>query len=165
MTDLDIMADLAEQVVAADLLVVPLEGMDFLLNAIGFNIAEERERIMEAGLADYEDFRYLVEKDIRDMAEEFGKRTQQNGRIIFGLGRTKKLTGVMHWIQDCHHTSDILDHNNFNEQALAEAQSHALIRKLDIDLVDTNTRRQTLESSRMNASGPSGKRRSSITCL
>ena len=140
MTDLDIMANLAEQVVAADQLVVPLEGMDFLLNAIGFNIAEEREHIMEAGLADYEDFRYLVKKDIWDMAEEFGKHTQQNGRIIFGLGRTKKLTGVMHWIQDCHHTSDVPDHNNFNKQVLAEVQSSALIRKSDIDLVDTNTK-------------------------
>ena len=138
MTDLDIMADLAGQVLAV---AVPLEGMDFLLNAIGFNIAEQRQRIMEAGLADYEDFRYLVDKDIRDMAEEFGKRSQLNGRIIFGgLGRTKKLTGVMHWIQDCHRTSDIPDHNNFNEQALVEAQSRALVHKSDIDLVDTNTK-------------------------
>jgi hypothetical protein len=134
------MADLAEQVEAAVQLVMPLEGVDFLLDAIGFNVAEDRERIMEAGLADYEDFRYLVEKDIRDMADEFGKRTQQNGRIIFGLGRTKKLTGVMHWIQDCHRTSDAPDHNNFNEEALAEAQSRALVRKSDIDLVDTNTK-------------------------
>ena len=52
MTDLDIMADLAGQVVAAAQLVVPLEGVDFLLDAIGINVAEERERIMEAGLAD-----------------------------------------------------------------------------------------------------------------
>jgi hypothetical protein len=74
------------------------------------------------------------------MVDEFGKRSQQNGRIIFGLGRTKKLTGVMHWIQDCHHTSDVPDHNNFNEQALAEAQSCALVCKPDIDLVDTNTK-------------------------
>jgi hypothetical protein len=74
------------------------------------------------------------------MVDEFGKHSQQNGRIIFGLGRTKKLTGVMHWIQDCHHTSDVPDHNNFNEQALAEAQSCALVCKPDIDLVDTNTK-------------------------
>jgi hypothetical protein len=131
------MADLAEQVLAA---AEPLEGVDFLLNAIGFIIEEQRERIMASGLADYEDFRYLVEKDIRDMADEFGKRSQQNGRIIFGLGRTKKLTGVMHWIQDCHRTSDVPDHNNFSEQALAEAQSRALVRKSDINLVDTNTK-------------------------
>jgi hypothetical protein len=58
------MADLAEQVEAAVQLVMPLEGMDFLLDAIGFNVAEDREHIMEAGLADYEDFRYLIKKDI-----------------------------------------------------------------------------------------------------
>jgi hypothetical protein len=118
----------------------PFEGVNFLLNAVGFNIAEQRARIMEAGLANYEDFRYLVEKNIQDMVEEFGKCLQQNGQIIFGLGRTKKLTGVMHWIQDCHRTSDIPDHNNFNEQALVEVQIHALVHKLDIDLVDTNTK-------------------------
>jgi hypothetical protein len=50
------MADVAEPL-------VPLEGVDFLLNAIGFNQAAQRERIMEAGLAGYEDFHYLVKKD------------------------------------------------------------------------------------------------------
>jgi len=129
------MADLVGQVDA-----LPLVGMHFLLNAIGFNIAEQRELIMEAGLADYEDFRHLNDKDIRDMAEEFHKRTIPNGRIIFGLGRTKELIGIMHWIQDCYRASDIPDHNDFNEQALAEAQSRALIRKSDVELVDTNTK-------------------------
>jgi hypothetical protein len=64
------MADVAE-------LVVLLEGVNFLLNAIGFNQAAQHERI------NYKDFRYLVEKDICGMAEEFGKCTQPNGRIIF----------------------------------------------------------------------------------
>ena len=53
----DTMADLAVDA-------VPLVGMHFLLNAIGFNIAEQRERIIEAGLADFKDFRYLSDKDI-----------------------------------------------------------------------------------------------------
>jgi hypothetical protein len=91
-------------------------------------------------LADYEDFRYLVDKDICDMAEEFGKHTQRKGCIIFGLGRFKKLTGVMHWIQDCHCTNNVPGHNNFDEQVLAEVQSRALVRKSDINLVDTNTK-------------------------
>jgi hypothetical protein len=129
------MADVAGQVDA-----VPLQNVHFLLNAIGFTIAQQREQIIGAGLGDYEDFRYLSEKDIRDMAEEFGKRSIQNGRIIFGLGRTKKLTGLMHWIQDCHRTNDAPDHHDFNEQTLAEAHARALVRKSDIDLVDTNTK-------------------------
>jgi hypothetical protein len=46
----------------------------------------------------------------------------------------------MHWIQDCHRTSDKPDINNFDDDALAEAQSCALVCKSDIDLVDTNTK-------------------------
>jgi hypothetical protein len=77
-------------------------GMNHVLkNVIGFEGANERNNIMDAGLAQFEDFRYLVEKDVRDMADKFGKRTQANGRIVFGLGRTKKLVSVMHWVQDC----------------------------------------------------------------
>ena len=50
-----------------------LVGMNHALNVIGFEDINERDNIMEAGLAQFEDFRYLVEKDIRDMADEFGK--------------------------------------------------------------------------------------------
>ena len=95
---------------------------------------------MEAGLSQFEDFRYLVEKDIRGMVNEFGKRSIAQGRIVFGLGRTKKLAGVMHWVQDCFRSNDVSDHADFNEPALYEALSLAQIRKSDIDLVDTNTR-------------------------
>ncbi|KAI2513139.1 Reverse transcriptase (RNA-dependent DNA polymerase) [Fragilaria crotonensis] len=59
---------------------VDLVGMNHVLNVIGFEDINERDNIMEAGLAQFEDFCYLVEKDIRDMADEFweayaGKRT------------------------------------------------------------------------------------------
>ena len=118
----------------------PLEGVDYLLDVVGFHDPAERMRLMEAGLDNYEDFRYLVEKDIRDMAEEFSKRTAANGRMTFGLGRTKKLTALMHWIQDCFRCNDDPDHTVFNEDTLAEAQSRAQIRKSDLELVDTNTK-------------------------
>jgi hypothetical protein len=117
-----------------------LSGVGYVLQAIGFEVAGERVSIMEAGLNQFEDFRYLVEKDIRDMADEFGKRTQANGRIVFGLGRTKKLTGVMHWVQDCYRADDAPDHGNFTMAALYEALSLAQIRKSDIELVTTNTK-------------------------
>ena len=66
-----------------------------MLNIVGFG-DNKTAGFMEAGLSEFEDFMYLVEKDIRDMADEFGKRTAANGRIVFGIGRTKKLTGAMH---------------------------------------------------------------------
>jgi hypothetical protein len=66
------MADLAEA--------VGLVGVAHVLQVIGFNLPVDRDNIMEAGIAVFEDFRYLVEKDIRDMADEFGKRTVAGGR-------------------------------------------------------------------------------------
>ncbi len=115
-------------------------GVAHVLQVIGFDIDVDRDNIIIAGLAQFEDFRYLVEKDIRDMAEEFGKRTQAAGKIVFGLGRLKKLVGVMHWVQDCFRTSDVPSHENFNEGALYEALSMAQVRKSDVDLVTTNSK-------------------------
>ena len=117
-----------------------MANIDFMLDAIGFNDPMERLRLMEAGLADYDDYRHLVDKDIRDLAEDFSKRTIVNGRMIFGLGRTKKLVGLMHWIQDCFRTNDNPDLMAFNEQELTDAQSRAQVRKSDIELVDTNSK-------------------------
>ena len=118
-----------------------LIGVDKVLQVIGFESEAERTGIsMQTGLGRFEDFRYLVEKDIRDMADEFGKRTQANGRIVFGLGRTKKLTGVMHWVQDCHRASDIPNHENFDEETMYAALSLAQIRKSVIELVTTNSK-------------------------
>jgi hypothetical protein len=131
---------IAQQGIAPAAVGAPLGGVDYLLDVVGFHNPAERLRIIEAGLTDYEDFRYLVDKDIRDMAEEFAKRSAAQGRITFGLGRIKKLTGLMHWVQDCFRTNDDPNDMVFNEEALAEAQSRALIRKSDIDLVDTNTK-------------------------
>jgi hypothetical protein len=122
-------------IVAAELV-----GMDSILNDIGFANEDERLTIMEASLSNFKDFRYLVKKDIREMADKFGKRTAANGRVVFGLGRTKKLTGVMHWVQDCFRASDVPDHNNFDEAALYQALSLAQVRKSDIELVTTNSK-------------------------
>ena len=74
------------------------------------------------------------------MMEEFSKHTVAQGRITFGLSHTKKLTGLLHWMQDCFCTNDNPDYLTFNDEQLAEAQSHALVWKADLDLVDTNTK-------------------------
>lgn len=118
----------------------PLEGIDFLLDAIGFHNPAECLHLMEAGLANYEDFHYLIEKNIRDMAEEFSKWTVAQGCITFCLRCIKRLTGLMHWVQDCFHTNDDSDHMAFNKEVLTEAQSHAPVCKSDTDLVDVNTK-------------------------
>ena len=62
------------------------------------------------------------------------------GLITFGLSHIKRLTGLMHWIQDCFHANDDPNSVTFDEEALAKAQSHALIHKSVINLVDMNTK-------------------------
>ena len=56
--------------------IVVIEGIQFVLQAIGFNAAESAS-IMEAGLSEFEDFRYLVEKDIHNMSDEFASVLRQ----------------------------------------------------------------------------------------
>jgi hypothetical protein len=95
------------------------------------------------------------------MVEEFSKRMAANGRMTFGLGRTKKLTGLMHWIQDCFHMADNPNHTVFDEQALAKLQSHAHICKSNLDLVDMNSK----AADPGKLSGPNGVRPSSTISL
>lgn len=57
-------------------------GVNCVLMTIGFDDAGGRANIVEAGLGEFEDFRYLVDKDIPDMADEFGKRTVANGKRL-----------------------------------------------------------------------------------
>jgi hypothetical protein len=53
----------------------PLEGVDFLLDAIGFTDPAEHGRMIEVVLADYEDFHYLVDDcDIDFGMWEFAQR-------------------------------------------------------------------------------------------
>jgi hypothetical protein len=121
------MADLAAKIM--------LVGVARVLRVIGFKLAVERNNTVEASLEQFEDFRYLVEKDIRDMADEFlGKRTEVAGRIGFGLG------SVMHWVQDCLRASDVPNQQHFDEVTLFEALTLAQTCMSDVELISTNTK-------------------------
>ena len=74
------------------------------------------------------------------MVEEFSKHIVAQGHITFSLGHTKKLTGLMHWVQDCFCINNQPGYLTFNDEQLAGAQSHALVCKADLDLVATNTK-------------------------
>ena len=95
----------------------------------------------EAGFESLEAFIGLSEKDIREMADRYEKRTQAQGHIPFGLQRIKLLIGVMHWVQDqdrCYRnasTGNIADANEFREIIDISIQRAAL-RKVEDDQVD-----------------------------
>jgi hypothetical protein len=54
-----------------------LIGVDKVLQVIEFESEAERASIMQAGLGRFEDFRYLVEKDIHNMSDEFASVLRQ----------------------------------------------------------------------------------------
>ena len=78
--------------------VVPV--MDTVLEWIGFNVAATRERIREEGFETFDDLVTMKEKDVRDLAESYSRRTIADGRAIFGVRRIRFLIGLIHWVQD-----------------------------------------------------------------
>jgi hypothetical protein len=64
----------------------------------------------------------------------------QTNAFVFGLGRTKKLVGAMHWVQDCYRLNDLPEQVPFDEQALYGALSLSQVQKSDVELVATNAK-------------------------
>ncbi len=113
-----------------------LNGLNYCYNLIGFATQQHRQRLQDDGLATFEDFRNVMESDIGDMAEAFAKRSIAEGKIIFSHGRTKRLKGLMHWIQDCFRCNDQVDHNDFTLDAVHEALARAAAGKVEADQSD-----------------------------
>ena len=91
-------------------------GVALLLQIFGFSLAvNTRDNIIAPGLAQFVDFRYLVKKDISDMAIKFGKHTQATGKIIFRLGTTKTLIEVLHPMHDRYWASNVPKHEHYSE--------------------------------------------------
>ena len=123
-------------------IVDPYVIVDQCLEWIGFGIPNQRASIStEAGFNSLDDLNDIEEKDIRDMADSFQKRTIAN-RINFGMRHTKWLIAMMHWVQDFYRCSkqptidDFITANDF-KQALSTAAQCASLRKVDTDQVDT----------------------------
>lgn len=86
----------------------------------------------------------LTEKDISDLSDSYAKRSQQNGRIIFGLQRTKRLKAFIHWVQDFRRINkapslDGLDEDSFRA-ALIVAADRATVRKEEASTSETIAR-------------------------
>ena len=81
---------------------------------IGFTVRNQRNNIITDSFGAYEDIKMLNEKDISSMSVDWASRTQQNGRIHFGIRRTKLLKALVHWVQDFYRISSIpsIEHMN-----------------------------------------------------
>ena len=120
----------------------PPPMMDTILGWIGFDQEATRTRIREEGFDTFSDLATMKEKDIRDLAESYSRRTIADGRAIFGLRRIRFMIGLIHWVQDFGRTGEepsLVGINNAEQfkVALDEASQRADVRKIEKDQSDT----------------------------
>jgi hypothetical protein len=130
-------------VVAEGALNPNLMDMDIALQWIGFDAEATRNRIRVEGFETFEDLKSMKEKDIRDLAESYGRRTLGDGRFIFGVRRIRYLIGMIHWVQDFTRVNGIPSLDEFAgnpiafRTALDVASNRADVRKVEKDQSDT----------------------------
>ena len=104
-----------------------------ILEWIGFANNPDRTSIIQSAFEEYTDIQSLNEKDITELSESFSRRTATNGRIDFGIRRTKRLKFMMHWVQDFYRVSSIPSTAGLNRAsfivALTIAGQRADVRK------------------------------------
>ena len=139
----------ADQVPAADDNVadaappVPPNEMDEALQMIGFDNAQVRERLRNEGFETFDDLKSMKEKDIRDLADSYTRRTIGDGRFIFGVRRIRYLIGIVHWVQDFGRVSGTPSLVEFGgdagvfRAALDVAFDRAEVSKIEKDQSDT----------------------------
>ena len=120
----------------------PPPMMDTILEWIGFEQEATRTRIREEGFDTFADLATMKEKDIRDLAESYSRRTVADGRAIFGLRRIRFMIGLIHWVQDYGRIGEEptlvgIDNAEQLKTALDDAFQRADVRKIEKDQSDT----------------------------
>jgi hypothetical protein len=140
------MEAIAEQIPGAiiDMAEMPaiVNPIDLALQWIGFDNVATRDRLRDEGFSTFDDLKSMKEKDIWDLAESYGRRTQGDGRFIFGIRRTRYLLGMIHWVQDFGRVGETpsligFDNPEAFREALDIASDRAEVRKVEKEQSDT----------------------------
>ena len=140
-TNMDVLADVAAA--GGAVVAIAADDMDTALQWIGFDNEPTRERLRAEGFESFDDLKSMKEKDIRDLAESYGRRTAADGRFIFGVRRIRYLIGMVHWVQDFARVSGVPSLADFDGDqvafrlALDVASNRADVRKIEKDQSDT----------------------------
>ena len=109
-----------------------IDEMEQTLTWIGFNKTASRDAL-QIDIEQFEDMLELTKKYVSDLEYSYLKRTAADGRLIFGLQKTKRLKLMIHWVQDFSRVSetpniDELDEASFRD-TLGMAAQRSTIRK------------------------------------
>jgi hypothetical protein len=97
---------------------------DTILSWIGFDQEATRNRLQAEGFESFADILAMKEKDVRDLAESYGRRTVANGRTIFGLRKIRCLIGLIHWVQDYQRIGEEPTINGIHDAAQFRTMKH-----------------------------------------
>ena len=70
-----------------------------IIQRIVFNTERQRESIQDNLICSFNYTRMLTKKYISNLPADFGGRIQTNGRVNFGMHRTKSMKALIHWVQ------------------------------------------------------------------
>lgn len=119
------------------------DDLDQVLEWIGFNTQAQRNSLIGelGGLSEFKDLSY---KDIRSLAKSYAEMTVAEGRIRFGMTRTKRLMALTDWVTDCARVGEDpsiegYDGESFLE-ALNESRARAEVRKVDEETMDSRAK-------------------------
>ena len=87
------------EVVGTDPLTVMLRFSKFTNQQVVQVKADGFDQVEDMGI------NVLEEQDIKDLSNSLVRLLGIGGRVIFGIARTKRLTGMIHWIQDYERVS------------------------------------------------------------
>ena len=103
---------------------VAVNIMNQVLIWIGFDVVANRQAL-RSEIAEIKDMVDLTEKDITELQESYAKRTQNAGRMYFGLQRTKRLKATLHWVQDFARVSEVPTLEGLTQESFKAAISIA----------------------------------------
>ena len=103
---------------------VAVNIMNQVLIWIGFDVVANRQAL-RSEIAEIKDMVDLTEKDITELQESYAKRTQNTGRMYFGLQRTKRLKATLHWVQDFARVSEVPTLEGLTQESFKAAISIA----------------------------------------
>jgi len=136
------MSDSDEESIASSIDSIEVNIIDQILEWIGFTEPQRNRLAQEFDSVD--DIREWTDKDVHSLAESFSKRTTAEGKMYFGMARTKRLTALIHWVRDFERVSETPTIRGLNQEgfraALQVAAERAEIRKQEAEHSSTISR-------------------------
>ena len=115
--------------------------MDQVIHWIGFTQDAQRQPIVAELGDELLDICNMTAKEMSDLADSYTKRTVADGRIHFGLQRTRRLKSLILWVKDHRRCNELPTVVGMTQEqfrtALSTADARETIRKSEADSSDT----------------------------